>query len=66
MGGVDILCDYVGAGKLVFGSGLPYCCPSSEMLMVKSAKISEEDQSRIFSGNLLRLLAKHGNEEVNS
>lgn len=65
MGGVDILCRYVGASRLFFGSGLPYCCPSSELLMVKSAKISEDDQSRILSGNLLGLLAKHGIQEVN-
>lgn len=65
MGGVDILCEYAGASRLIFGSGLPYCCPSSELLMVKSARINEDDQSRILSGNLLGLLAKHNIQEVN-
>lgn len=65
MGGVDILCRHAGVTRLIFGTGLPYCGPSSELLMVKSANISHGDRCRIFSGNLLDLLEKHGIRGMN-
>jgi len=54
--GVDLLVTEVGAGKIVYGSGLPLNSPSSVKMMVEHARISEDDRAAILGGNLRQLL----------
>lgn len=58
MDGVTTLARYAGAEKVIFGTGMPYNCPSPEKWMVKTSEISEEDKEKIFSGNILNILGK--------
>ncbi|MDO8589269.1 MAG: amidohydrolase family protein [Armatimonadota bacterium] len=54
--GVELLVKECGAEKLVFGSGMPLASPSSPLLMVKMADISQEDKDKILGGNLAGIL----------
>jgi len=54
--GVELLVKECGAEKLVFGSGMPLSSPSSAMLMVTMAGISEKDKAKVMGGNLARIL----------
>ena len=54
--GVELLVNECGAAKLVFGSGMPLSSPSSAMLMVKMANISDRDRALILGDNLAGIL----------
>lgn len=54
--GVKLLVDECGAEKLVFGSGMPLSSPSSAMLMVQMADISDADKELIMGPNLAGIL----------
>jgi len=56
MDGVRILVQEIGDEQIVFGTGMPYNAPSSEILMVTTADIPEESKKRIFSENLYNLV----------
>lgn len=56
MDGIAVLVEYLGCDKIIFGTGLPFNTPSSEILMVNMADIPPAAKERIFSGNILRLL----------
>ena len=56
MDGINVLVEFLGPDKIIFGTGMPYNSPSCEILMVKTAGISEEDKQKIFSGNILGIL----------
>lgn len=60
MDGIGVLAEHVGAEQLVFGTGMPYNCPSAELNMVRYAHISKQDQQAIFSDNLVRILKNGG------
>ena len=54
--GVELLAKECGAQKIVFGSGMPLTSPSSAMLMVQMADISDADKAKIMGGNLAGIL----------
>ena len=54
--GIDLLRENLEAEKIVFGTGMPFNAPSAQLIMVKSAAISEEDKRKILGGNMQRLL----------
>lgn len=54
--GIDLLVEYLGSEKIIFGTGIPYNTPSPEMLMINSSSISKEEKENIFSNNILRIL----------
>jgi predicted TIM-barrel fold metal-dependent hydrolase len=55
-GGVKILCDEVGADRVLFGSEAPACAIQGPLNMVRQADLPQADQDRILGGNLARLL----------
>jgi predicted TIM-barrel fold metal-dependent hydrolase len=54
--GVQVLCEEVGARRLIFGSNCPLTYFLSPYLSVMNSDISESDKSLIFGGNIQRLL----------
>ena len=58
--GMEAFCREVGAGRLIYGSGLPRVAPGVPMTTITHAFISDEEKALIAAGNLERLL-----EEVN-
>jgi Predicted metal-dependent hydrolase of the TIM-barrel fold len=58
MDGIGMLVKALGDDQIVFGTGMPYNCPSPELFMVKNAEIPQESKDKIFSGNLLKLAEK--------
>jgi len=54
--GVDAICSRFGAGRLIFGSRMPFFTPGPAMAMVEYALISQKEKSLIASGSLQRLL----------
>lgn len=45
-----------GAGRLIFGTGLPDCSPGAAMMMALYEDISDEERAAIAGGNLLELI----------
>ena len=58
MEGVVMMCSEIGSNKIIFGTGIPYNSPSSEILMVSTAQISQEDKDNIYYNNLWSLIKK--------
>ena len=48
----------LGAGRLVFGSGMPFKYPEPAALRMEVMKASPEDKEKICSGNISGLLEK--------
>lgn len=57
-GGVEDLCARFGAGRLLFGSRMPFLEPGSAVARLQYAEIDPEDRRRIAHGNLETLLAE--------
>jgi hypothetical protein len=55
--GMEAFCQYVGAERLLYGSGIPLIAPGVAMTTITHAEISEEEKEMIAAGNLERLLA---------
>lgn len=49
--------DRLGAGRLVFGSGMCFKYPQPALLRIDVLEASEQEKQRIYSGNMLDLLA---------
>lgn len=58
--GVEGIVERFGAGRLVFGTGVPEFETGGPMALVAYADISAEDKAKIAGGNLLRLLGEEG------
>ena len=54
-GGIEELVRRYGAGRLVFGSGLPERYPGGMMLAIRHAEIDEASKAAIAGGNMARL-----------
>jgi len=55
--GIEAVCERFGAGRFVFGTGLPELEPGGPMAQLTYAEISDEEKRLIASGNLERLLS---------
>ncbi|MFH1070919.1 MAG: amidohydrolase family protein, partial [Candidatus Glassbacteria bacterium] len=53
---ISRICRNWGAGRLLFGTGMPVTAPGASRAMLAYAEISEEERVAIASGNLERLL----------
>lgn len=58
--GVEYLVDEIGAGQLMFGSGLPWASPGPGIAAVQYAMIGEEERRLIAGENLRRLVSAAG------
>lgn len=56
--GVEGIVERFGAGRLVFGTGMPTLEPGGPMSLVAYADVSDEDRAAMAGGNLLRLLGQ--------
>lgn len=54
--GIEEMCEKFGAGRLMFGSGMPLYSGASAVSMINYARISEKEKSMIASENLEALL----------
>jgi len=55
-GGIESFVNEYGAGRLLYGSGFPYCYFGANMLMIKHADISEDDKAAIAGGNMTGII----------
>ena len=55
-GGIQQICEQVGAEQLLFGSGLPAADPMAAVTQLMYADISDEQKQQIGSGNMQRLM----------
>lgn len=60
MGVVEWAVRSAGSQRILFGSDLTICDPSTVIARVEYADIDDEAKRRIFSGNVLDLLGKRG------
>ncbi|MBP3634301.1 MAG: hypothetical protein J6J43_06985 [Oscillospiraceae bacterium] len=56
-GGVKLICDYFGAERMIFDTGLPMGSATAAVALICYAEISEEEKQLIAHGNIERLLA---------
>jgi len=56
--GIFAFCQKVGAGQLLYGSGMPRIAPGVAITTVTHSQVSEKEQQLIAKGNLERLLAE--------
>jgi predicted TIM-barrel fold metal-dependent hydrolase len=56
--GVEDICARFGAGRLLFGSRMPFLEPGSAVARLQYAAIDPQDRQRIAHGNLETLLAE--------
>ena len=56
--GIEDTVERFGAGRLVFGSGMPNVSGASSVALLTYARISDEDKALIGSGNIKRLLSE--------
>ena len=54
---VKMMCNVLGAEKMVMGSDAPYSDQEIEMLKVRKADISKSEKEKILSGNIRRILS---------
>ena len=57
-GGVKTMCEYFGAERLIFDTGLPTGSATAAVALICYAEISEEEKALIASGNLERILSE--------
>ena len=55
-GSVQFLVEKLGAERLLFGSNVPFCYAGSPLLMLETARISEDQRRRIAFGTISNLL----------
>ncbi len=55
--GIEEVCKRFGAGRLLFGTGLPYTDAGPAIAQITYAEISDEEKRLIAEGNLRKLLA---------
>lgn len=53
---METLINTIGAGRVVFGTGMPMKYPGPSFLKMEHINTSEENKQMIFGGNLARLL----------
>lgn len=53
---IEVLVEKIGASRLIFGSGIPLEYFQASYMIVKSAKISEEEKDLILGKNILRII----------
>ena len=54
--GIEEICHKFGAGRLVFGSGMPRCSGAAAVSMISYARISDDEKKMIAHGNLENLI----------
>ena len=54
---VKMMCNVLGAEKMVMGSDAPYSDQEIEMLKVRKAEISRSEKEKILSGNIRKILS---------
>jgi len=54
---VKMMCNVLGAEKMVMGSDAPYSDQEIEMLKVRKADISKSEKEKILSGNIKEILS---------
>ncbi|MBQ9967499.1 MAG: amidohydrolase family protein [Oscillospiraceae bacterium] len=57
-GGVKTMCEYFGAERMIFDTGLPTGSAAAAVSLICFAEISEEEKTLIASGNLERMLSE--------
>lgn len=57
-GGVKTMCEYFGAERMIFDTGLPTGSATAAVSLICYAEISEEEKALIASGNLERMLGE--------
>lgn len=57
-GGVKTMCEYFGAERMIFDTGLPTGSATAAVSLICFAEISEEEKQLIAHGNIERLLAE--------
>ena len=55
---LEVICETIGAGQLVFGTRWPESSPGATVGLLMYARISDADRQAIASGNLERLLSE--------
>ncbi len=53
---VKMMCNVIGAEKMIMGSDAPYSDQEIETLKVKKAEISKSEKEKILSGNIRKIL----------
>ncbi len=56
--GIEDTIERFGAGKLVFGSGMPALSGAASVALLTYARIGDEDKQMIASGNLKKLMSE--------
>lgn len=56
--GIEETVERFGAGRLVFGSGMPALSGAASVALLTYARISDEDKQMIASGNLIKLMSE--------
>ena len=54
---VKMMCNVLGAEKMIMGSDAPYSDQEIEMLKVRKAEISKSEKEKILSGNIRKILS---------
>ena len=54
--GIEAVCERFGAGRLLFGTGLPNLEPGAPIAQITYAEVSDDDKALMASGNLCHLL----------
>ncbi len=57
-GGVKTMCEYFGAERMIFDTGLPTGSATAAVSLICYAEVSDEEKALIASGNLERLLSE--------
>ncbi len=57
-GGIELVAERYGAGRMLFGTGFPGRGHGGPMLVLKHADVPEEDKRAVAAGNLERMLAE--------
>ncbi len=55
---IEYACKCLGAGRVIFGTDLPFFKMDEELEKVRTADLTLEDKEKVLSGNILRILEK--------
>jgi predicted TIM-barrel fold metal-dependent hydrolase len=55
-GAIEAAVKYLGANRVIFGSGSPLRSIGSAVMSLQYAELSDADRAAIFEGNVQRLL----------